>query len=281
MISKLYEPIFIGGFFKSGTSLLRAILGQHSAIATGLESYWFDFDWHGPRDEDFKKHIDRLREFYDMNHADLDSIVESSSSALDFLGNFLSCYASSIGKKRWAEKTPGNILHIDKILNEIPDAKIIHIIRDPRDIFTSLRQANKWDTVQEFVDMWCRFLGTAQELENRLKLTKDNYLTIRYESLVLDTALTMKSVLSFLSEEWEDSVAAFSGKKGEYEKVLAVTGKASTTLDRLRQPLSQNRVGIWKDTIPENEIESIHRGICEKGLSPLLSKIEQETLRFL
>ena len=41
----LRAPIFIGGMFKSGTSLLRAMLGQHSAIASGLETYWFDWDW--------------------------------------------------------------------------------------------------------------------------------------------------------------------------------------------------------------------------------------------
>lgn len=35
-------PIFIGGLYKSGTSLLRAMLGQHSNIASGLETFWFD-----------------------------------------------------------------------------------------------------------------------------------------------------------------------------------------------------------------------------------------------
>ena len=40
-----FEPIFIGGIFRSGTTLLRAMLGQHPNIAAGLETYWFDIDW--------------------------------------------------------------------------------------------------------------------------------------------------------------------------------------------------------------------------------------------
>ena len=50
------------------------------------------------------------------------------------------------GKPRWAEKTPGNIAHIDRIWKAWPDAQIVHIIRDPRDIFASLVEAKKWDT---------------------------------------------------------------------------------------------------------------------------------------
>ena len=38
------NPIFVGGYFKSGTSLLRALLGQHPDIASGLETHWFAID---------------------------------------------------------------------------------------------------------------------------------------------------------------------------------------------------------------------------------------------
>ena len=33
--------IFIGGMYKSGTSLLRSMIGQHSAVFSGLETNWF------------------------------------------------------------------------------------------------------------------------------------------------------------------------------------------------------------------------------------------------
>ena len=37
-------PIFIGGMFKSGTSLLRRLIGSHPTIFAGLETNWFRLD---------------------------------------------------------------------------------------------------------------------------------------------------------------------------------------------------------------------------------------------
>jgi hypothetical protein len=34
----MQAPTFIGGIFRSGTTLLRAMLAQHSTIASGLET---------------------------------------------------------------------------------------------------------------------------------------------------------------------------------------------------------------------------------------------------
>lgn len=277
MTQGVHHPIFIGGLFKSGTSLLRAMLGQHSAIAAGLESYWFDLDWSGPRNEKFHDHIERLRKFYNMEKGSLQVMVEESKTALDFLNRFMSSYAARMGKHRWVEKTPGNILYIREILTEFSDAKIIHIIRDPKDVLASLRQARKWDTVPIFVEMWCRFLGTAIQLEKELSLTSENILTIRYEALIIDPAAVMRHVIDFLDEEWEDHVASFAGKKGEYEKVLEVTGKASTTLYRLSKPLSKDRIGVWRKVLSDGEVEAIREGVRKKGLLPVFSRIEKET----
>lgn len=271
------SPIFIGGLFKSGTSLLRAILGQHSRIAAGLESYWFDLDWDGQRDARFHEHIERLRKFYDMENGTLQNIIRESASSLDFLNRFLSNFALSQDKERWAEKTPGNILHLKEIFAEFPDAKVIHIIRDPKDIFASLRQAKKWDTVPVFVDMWCRFLGAADLFEKGSSDMQDSLLTVRYEQLVMNTADTMKIVMDFLDEEWEESLSYFPGQKEEYQKVLEITGKASTTLDRLRKPISNDRVNIWKGLIPESEIEEIRAGVSREGLLELFKGIEEMT----
>ena len=87
----------------------------------------------------------------------------------------------------------------------------------------------------------------------------------------------MKNVIGFLGEKWEEDVAVFEGKKDEYDKVLKLTGKASTTLDRLRKPLSQDRVGIWHKTVSQEEIEKIHNLVDREGLLSLMKGIEKET----
>ncbi len=271
------SPIFIGGLFKSGTSLLRAMLGQHSAIATGLETYWFDIDWDGAHDEAFHERIERLRNFYGLEKGITDQMVVQSESSARFLSLFLGHYANSLGKRRWAEKTPGNILHIDRIFSEWPDAKVIHVIRDPRDVFASSKQAGKWDQIDKFSGVWCRFLGAAEGFKRKLRLDNKSYLEIRYENLVSFPGETMKRVIGFLDESWEESVAEFRGKEDDYHKVLELTGKDSTTLNRLREPLSKKRVDIWKEIVSRDEIKKIHGLVEQEGLLPLMTRIEEET----
>jgi len=271
------SPIFIGGIFKSGTTLLRAMLGQHSAIASGLETQWFNIEWGGIRNENFNVHIERLRNFYGFEKSVTDKMVAESKNVVHFINLFLGYYVKSLAKKRWVEKTPGNILHMDKIYSGWPDAKVIHLVRDPRDVFVSLRQAGKWDTVEVFVDLWCRFMTASEEFKNKLNLNSDNYLEIRYEQLVVRPRDSMKKVMGFLDESWEEGVSAFKGKEDDFDKVLKFTGKASTTLDRLRSPLSRDRIGIWSETLSLEEIRQIHDGAEQKGLLPLMRKIEEES----
>lgn len=273
------SPIFIGGLFKSGTTLFRAMLGQHSEIAAGLETYWFDMDWKIPDDARLAGQAARLGRFYDFSEAEMNRIVGSSRDVVEFLNQFLGAVARREGKQRWAEKTPGNVLHIDRIRTGWPDAKIVHIIRDPRDVLASLRQANKWDSIEEFTNLWCDFLGAADAGKKTLDLNEEVYKEIRYESLIREPEETMHRVLSFLEAPWDPTVARFAGKADDYDCVLAVTGKASTTLERLREPMSETRIGLWRKVLRAEEVEALSNAIAERGLRPLFDRIVAETPR--
>jgi len=271
-------PIFIGGLFKSGTTLLRAMLGQHSSIASGLETQWFNMDWDGMKDKEFYDHMERLKKFYGFKKSLTERIVNESKDVIQFLNLFLGLYAKSLGKKRWAEKTPGNILHLDKIYTGWSGAKVIHIIRDPRDAFASLRQAKKWDTIEVFSDLWCQYLGSVEKFKKESPLHEDKFMEIRYEALITRPKEIMKRILVFLGETWEDQVAVFDGNKDDYHKVLELTGKASTTLSRLGEPLTKSRIGIWRNVVSEDEIRQIHNLVDQRGLFNLMESIENESI---
>lgn len=265
------SPIFIGGLFKSGTSLLRAMLGQHTAIASGLETYWFDLNWKN-KDDKFWERINLLSKFYEIDDEETRNLVDESANVAQFLNSFLAKYTVRLSCQRWVEKTPGNIKHLDRIFQYWPDAKVIHIIRDPRDVFASLREAKKWDSLDQYVALWCDFFRIAERFkaENRSKI--EQVMEIRYEDLVLDPVTTMKSVLKFLGEPWEDAVAQFMGNNEDYEKVLKFAGKASTTLDRLRSPLTKRRVGIWKTVLEKEELEELENQFQQMELLDLVHK---------
>ena len=85
------SPIFIGGLFKSGTSLLRAMLGQHTAIASGLETYWFDLNWKN-KDDKFWERINLLSKLYDIDDEETRNLVDESANVAQFLNSFLAKY---------------------------------------------------------------------------------------------------------------------------------------------------------------------------------------------
>ena len=270
-------PIFVGGMFKSGTSLLRAMLGQHSAIASGLETYWFDWNWSARKSASMKIMYGRLAHFFDMSVAEVTGMAMGSETAEDFLETLMAEVARRQGKPRWAEKTPGNIAHADRIWAAWPDAKIVHIIRDPRDVFASLVEAKKWDSPEEFADRWVSTIGRGLRLKGEINPSDKSYLAIRYEDLIAASEQTMRRVIDFIEESWEAAVAQFSGRPEDFDKVLEATGKASTTLERLKEPLSGERVGIWPQVLTQNQLMEIKRAINARGYGDIYERVTAES----
>ena len=269
-------PIFIGGMFKSGTTLLRAMLGQHSAIASGLETYWFDWDWPQCEGAEMRRTFARLAGYFDMSAEEVVALAKASASPEDFLSALMDELARKEGKPRWAEKTPGNIAHVDRIWQAWPDAQVVHIIRDPRDIFASLVEAKKWDTASDFADRWASTIGRGERLLAQLKPGAQSYIAVRYEDLIKAPDTTMKRVIEFLREKWEPAVASFGGKAEDFEKVLEATGKASTTLERLKEPLTGERVGIWAQVLSKAQLAEIQQAVAARGFADLYERVTAE-----
>jgi hypothetical protein len=271
------RPIFVGGMFRSGTSLLRAMIGQHPNIASGLETYWFAIDWDRRDDEDVQEKLQRLANFYEFDTKDVLSMADDSAAIHIFLSKLLSAYTLRLGKKRWAEKTPGNIQHMDRIVSGWPDAKIVHIIRDPKDIYASLREEKKWDSVEEFTERWCSIVGAVDGFRNKLDLGPDRYFELRYESLIADPIASTRALFEFLGESWSEDLAHFEGKADDFEKVRSATGKTSSPLKRLSQPLTATRVGIWRRVLSADEIDILRNAVSERGFGSAFRRIEEAT----
>lgn len=269
------SPIFVGGMMRSGTTLLRAMLGQHSAIASGLETYWFDWDWANRATPAVAERIERLAAFFDMPLAELRALAAGSASAEAFLDGLMATVAAAAGKRRWAEKTPGNVAVMPRILAFWPDARILHIRRDPKDVYASLRKSGKAGGPEAFAERWCATVGVAERDKPTLGPRPDGcYMELLYEELVRAPEPVMRRVMAFLGEPWEAGVARFAGKRDEFDKVLQVTGKRSDVLDRLARPLGDESVGAWRREVPAEEIAALRRAVAQRGHAALFAGIE-------
>jgi len=268
------EPTFIGGAFRSGTTLLRAMLAQHSTIASGLETYWFDLDLTDKQAPQLQDRLGKLCRFFNVDMPRLQDIAAQAASAEQFLDLFMGEVARREGKSRWAEKTPGNVAHMGRILRFWPQARILHIVRDPKDVFASLHQGGKSGGPAGFAEIWCNIVGKARRDAASMGIVGKSYLELRYETLVTAPEQTMRQVLDFIGAAWEPNVAQFAGKQDDFDKVLAVTGKSSTTLEALRLPLNQDKIGAWARIVTPEDIAAVRREVAARGFGEMFAADE-------
>ncbi|WP_052107931.1 tetratricopeptide repeat-containing sulfotransferase family protein [Aerolutibacter daejeonensis] len=123
-------PIFIVGMHRSGTTLLERILSGHPDIADAGETYAFDAQMQLATDHATPGRIDSemIRRAAD---ADFDAVADGYAEAARWL---------SRGKPYFTEKLPINFWHVGYIAKALPQARILHLVRDPMDTcFSNLR----------------------------------------------------------------------------------------------------------------------------------------------
>lgn len=189
------RPIFVVGCQRSGTTMLRLMLDSHPRISCGPETRFLEGfepiltdDWkrlsqYGLSEEEW---IRRIRGFFEGIQQD---------------------YAASKGKERWADKTPRYALSLPLVLRVFPDAQIVHVIRDPRDVAVSHRKRfGYWSCLKSTVK-WPKYVGTARR--DTRSLPADSYREVRYEALVGQPEETLRDLLAWLGEEWDPSILDF------------------------------------------------------------------------
>jgi len=201
------EPIFVVGCGHSGTSLLLVILGAHSKI------------YAVPHESRIAAHC-RWRFLAGMRRFDR--------------------WAIAHGKARWVEKTPKHILHIDNILKHRPNAKVLLIIRDGRDVACSLQKRH--GSLEFGIRQWVQ-----RNTEGKKYWNHPNVRVVKYESLISDFEKTMREVLTFLGEDYEPAIKDYYKSPQKIEKP-ASEGKNSQDFQtwKVNQPVFDTR-GKWKN----------------------------------
>ncbi len=212
----LKSPVFVVGCPRSGTTLLYHMLLSAGGFAIyRAETHCYSVI--GPKFGHLRSRNARdqfLAYWLSTKHFRLsgldprafESLVqERCHSTGDFLRLFMDEIAHLQGVERWAECTPAHLLHIAQIRRDFPGSRIIHIIRDGRDVALSLAR-QEWiagfpgDTnsrpllAARFWD-WMMRQG---RLEGRRSLT--DYLEIRFEELVLDPPAALNRIGTFIGQ---------------------------------------------------------------------------------
>lgn len=166
-------PIILGACPRSGTTLLLSILSAHPLI------------------HDIKK---QTYSFTKWNK-------KGKAERLDRLYRELIFHKISKNSTRWCEKTPKNVEFFVEILDYFQDVKLIHLIRDGRDVVTSrhpYRDPNKFWVAPE---RWVNNVKAALADKGN-----KNVYTLIYENLIENYEEEIDKLCQFLDEETHDNL---------------------------------------------------------------------------
>ena len=244
-------PLFIGGLMKSGTSLARKLLSRHPALFGGLETHWFSPEFQAGWDDPQSRRVQWMAQFFDVPPEALAALQAESIGPLDFFDRFMWWCAARAGKGRWIEKTPGNILHLDTLRAQWPQAQVVHLVRDYRDVWASWRR-NQKGSLEDFI-------AAAQAAADALAphLEAPWLRALSYEALVLEPEATLRGLTDFVGVPWVPGLERYEGDDADLRKVREVTGRESPTTRSLARPLFTDSVGQWRAALPPAEAEAI------------------------
>jgi hypothetical protein len=112
-------------------------------------------------------------------------------------------FAKTQGKTRWGDKTPEYVSHIPLLATLFPEARFVHMMRDPRDVALStldLSRLHRHAATSAF--LWARKIRSAREAEKWLG--SDRYQEVRYEALVNDPGNELQRLADFLGFPFDE-----------------------------------------------------------------------------
>lgn len=217
-------PLFVLGMPRSGTSLVEQILASHGDIFGAGER------------RELRQLVDRLECFPEIMH----------SVSPERLRQLAADYISAItklagGALRIVDKMPSNFELIGLIAMALPQARIIHISRDPLDCCLSCfskhfagdqpftydlgELGRYYRAYEDLMEHWRRFLPPGMMLE------------ISYESLVNDLESEARRMIEFCGLPWDDRCL-------EFHRTARSVRTASAT--QVRRPVYQSSIGRWR-----------------------------------
>jgi hypothetical protein len=258
-------PVFVLGCGRSGTTLLYhmllssgnfAIYRTESNVINLLEPRFGDLSVARNKRRLLNAWYDSR--LYTLSELEKGPLEERVMAECENGGDFLRIVMEEMGRKqgveRWADNTPEHLLHLHRIKETIPDALIIHIIRDGRDVALSTAKQGyihrlPWDKSPSVMvaGLYWEWMVNKGRKDGR-DIGKD-YMEVRFEELVARPRETLAVLGSFIDHDLD------------YDRILKVgIGSVSAPNSSFKERASKgepshafNPSGRWrKGFTPEN-----------------------------
>ncbi len=257
------DALFILGFQRSGTTMLRLMLNAHrdiaipheTAFATELDRLPFST---GEIDRTQSTEVlDLISNYPFIKSGDLltPSGIEKASQAgtvPDMIRALFEGFARSKGARIWGDKSPNQTFEIARLAKMFPDARFIHLVRDGRACMLSHKHID-WGTKSPpaLAGAWSLASMVAEEAGRALGI---RFHSLRYEDLVRDPATKLHAICRFLGIEFDENMLDYSSNATTAIPSGSLRYHASATkppdasgIDRWRRNLIPAEISLFEE----------------------------------
>jgi hypothetical protein len=140
----------------------------------------------------------------------------------------------------FVDKLPYNFLYCGYILAALPNAKIIHLRRDPLDTCYAVYKTlffNAYSYSYDLDELADYYIGYRAHMDHWHELLPGRILDVAYEDLVHEQQTQSRRILEWCGLPWEESVLTFH----EQDRP-SMTASAM----QVRQPIYSHSIGAWR-----------------------------------
>jgi hypothetical protein len=258
---RTYAPIFSIGCSRSGTTLLYHMLLSAGNFAV-YRSESFIFNLFEPRFRPLSRPGNRRRmldAWYKtrlftrtgLEPSDVDArIMSECRNGGDFLRIFMEEICRKQGVERWAETTPEHLLYIRGIKKTIPNARIIHVIRDGRDVALSWERLSQirrlpWDRKRAAMAAAIYWEWIVEKGRKAGRALGADYIEVHYEDLVRRPAEVLRGLEAFVEHDLD------------YQRIAEVGIGSVSAPNTAFKKENRSPIGRWKTDLSVGELATL------------------------
>ena len=247
-------PIFVVGMPRTGSTLVERIISSHPQVQSLGELNTLSLAMMRlVEEEQGGARIDRAR------LPQLAAALPMRALAERYLQDVAPLRDS---RPRFVDKLPLNSLNIGLIHLAMPDAAIVHVVRDPIDACYAMYKylfRNGYPFSYDLEELGAYYAEYHRLMEHwRAVLPPGRLYDVRYENIVADLGGEARKLIAHLGLPWDPRCEDFHANRNP-----SMTGSAA----QVRRPVYADSIGRWKAF--EKELEPLRRTLTERGVLPV------------
>ena len=220
-------PIFIVGLPRTGTTLTERIVASHSQLESADESFFMQIAI---------QRVSGIKGSKKMSPA----IIEAA--AKKDIGLIAKEYLDSVDfrlsdRPMFIDKLPENFLYLGFIARAFPEARMIHLRRNPMDTCFAMYKQSFFRYAYTLDDLGRYYVAFDRLRSHWRELLKDRLIEVEYESMVADQEVQTRRLLDKLGLDFEQACLDFDHNK---------TPSATASSVQVREKVHTRSVGKWK-----------------------------------